>query len=65
MAFPPEHDLHKRRLGRNLGLGGALLAFVLLVFGMTIEKVRNGVPAEIFVGEPAENYVVTPKETAP
>jgi hypothetical protein len=65
MAFPPEHELHKRRLGRNLGLGGALLAFVLLVFGMTIEKVRNGVPAEVFVGEPAENYAPADTGTAP
>ena len=54
MSFRPDHDLHKRRLGRNLGLGGALLAFVLLVFGMTIEKVRNGAPATAFVGESTE-----------
>ncbi len=51
MSFRPDHELHRRRLGRNLGLGGALLVFVLLVFGMTIEKVRNGVPAEAMLGE--------------
>lgn len=51
MSFRPDHELHKRRLGRNLGLGGALLAFVLLVFGLTIEKAHKGVPAEAMLGE--------------
>ena len=51
MSFKPDHELHRRRLGRNLGLGGALLIFVLLVFGMTIEKVKNGAPADAMLGE--------------
>ena len=51
MSFRPDHELHRRRLGRNLGLGGALLAFVILVFGLTIEKARQGTPAEAFIGE--------------
>ena len=38
MAFKEDHELHKRRLGRNLGLGGVLVAFVALVFGLTIVK---------------------------
>ena len=50
MSFRPDHEIYRRRLGRNLGLGGALLLFVLLVFGLTIEKVRNGVPAEAMLG---------------
>ena len=41
MPFQPDHDLHKRRLSRNLGLGGALLLFVVLVFGITIAKVQT------------------------
>ncbi len=41
MSFTPEHELHKRRLGRNLGLGLSLLAFVVIVFGMTIVKVSR------------------------
>lgn len=65
MSFRPDHELHKRRLGRNLGLGGALLAFVLLVFGMTIEKVTNGTPAAVFVGEPMENQPSTGSGDAP
>lgn len=39
MSFQPEHEIHKRRLGRNLGLGGVLLAFVVLIFALTIAKV--------------------------
>ncbi|WP_162933125.1 hypothetical protein [Roseovarius sp. EL26] len=41
MAFPQEHELHKRRFGRNLGLGLVLAAFVALVFSLTIAKVSN------------------------
>jgi hypothetical protein len=41
MAFRAEHELHKRRLGRNVGLGIVLLAFVALVFGLTVVKVLN------------------------
>ncbi len=41
MAFNVEHELHKRRLGRNIGLGIVLLAFVGLVFGLTVVKVLN------------------------
>jgi hypothetical protein len=41
MAFDVEHELHKRRLGRNVGLGVVLLAFVALVFGLTVVKVLN------------------------
>ncbi|MDZ4095087.1 MAG: hypothetical protein U1D35_09290 [Paracoccaceae bacterium] len=41
MAFPPEHEIYKRRFGRNLGLGLTLVAFVALVFGLTVVKVTN------------------------
>ncbi|MEI4471544.1 hypothetical protein [Frigidibacter sp. MR17.24] len=40
-GFPPEHELHRRRFGRNLGLGLVLAAFVALVFGLTIVKITN------------------------
>lgn len=43
-----EHELHRRRWSRNLGLGLVLGAFVALVFGLTIVKVSrqdaNAVP---------------------
>lgn len=41
MAFRVEHDMHKRRLGRNVGLAIVLVAFVGLVFGLTVVKVMN------------------------
>ncbi|MBC7133149.1 MAG: hypothetical protein H5U16_08605 [Roseovarius sp.] len=41
MSFREEHELHKRRFGRNLGLGLVLAGFVALVFGLTIAKVSN------------------------
>ena len=46
MAFRPEHDLHKRRLSRNLGLGLTLAAFVALVFALTVVKVQRGDPMQ-------------------
>ncbi|SET66649.1 hypothetical protein [Oceanicella actignis] len=42
MIVKEEHELHKRRRRRNLALGGVLLAFVLLVFAVTIVKLANG-----------------------
>jgi len=44
MAFHPEHELHKRRLGRNMGVGLVLLAFVVLVYSLTIAKVGDENP---------------------
>ena len=41
MAFRPDHELHRRRWGRNLGVGLALLLFVVLVFGLTLVKVNR------------------------
>ena len=41
MALSKQHELHKRRFSRNLGLGLVLAAFVSLVFGLTIVKVSN------------------------
>lgn len=42
MAFPPEHEIHRRRLSRNVGLGLVLGAFVVLMFALTIVKVGQG-----------------------
>lgn len=41
MSFRPDHELHRRRWTRNLGLGAVLAAFVVLVFGLTIVKVSR------------------------
>lgn len=41
MAIHVEHELHARRRGRNHGLGLVLLAFVALIFGLTVVKVSR------------------------
>ncbi len=37
-----EHELHKRRLSRNVGVGLALAGFIVIVFGLTVVKVTRG-----------------------
>ncbi len=39
MALKVEHELHKRRLNRNIGVGLLLLGFIGIVFGLTVVKV--------------------------
>ncbi|KAF0116140.1 MAG: hypothetical protein FD150_625 [Rhodobacteraceae bacterium] len=46
MTFRSEHELHKRRFSRNLGLGLTLAAFVVLVFALTVVKVKRGDPMQ-------------------
>lgn len=46
MTFRSEHELHKRRFSRNLGVGLTLGAFVLLVFALTVVKVKRGDPMQ-------------------
>ena len=48
MSFRPNHEIHKRRFGRNLGIGLILAALVALIFGMTVVKLTEGdVPSAI------------------
>ncbi|MGB1208412.1 MAG: hypothetical protein ACPG7W_04375 [Paracoccaceae bacterium] len=46
-----QHELHKRRYGRNLGLGLVLAAVVALVFGLTVVKVTGGDVGRAISGE--------------
>ena len=46
MTFRPEHELHRRRFSRNLGVGLTLAAFVALVFALTVVKVKRGEPVQ-------------------
>jgi hypothetical protein len=48
MAFRPEHDLHRRRFSRNLGLGLTLVGFVVIVFLLTVVKVTRDGPVQGF-----------------
>lgn len=41
MAITKTHELHNRRFSRNLGVGLSLLAFVAVVFGLTVAKISN------------------------
>ena len=42
MTFRPDHEIHRRRFSRNLGVGLALAGFVALVFALTLVKVSQG-----------------------
>lgn len=55
MSFRPDHELHRRRLSRNVGLGLTLAAFICLVFALTVVKVTRGEPMQAF------DHVVRPE----
>ncbi len=42
MTIRATHEIHARRLGRNVGLAVVLAAFVGLVFALTVVKVTRG-----------------------
>ena len=48
MSFSPDTELHKRRKGRNLGVALCLVAFIALLFGLTMVKIRASGPVEGF-----------------
>ena len=48
MSFREPHEMHKRRLGRNLGVGLTLAAFIAIVFALTVVKINNGGTVEGF-----------------
>lgn len=50
MALSRQHELHRRRFSRNLGLGLVLAGLVALVFGLTVVKVST----DDFTMPPAE-----------
>ncbi|MBJ2152004.1 hypothetical protein [Paracoccus sp. IB05] len=68
MALQPTHELHKRRFGRNVGVAGLLLAFVVLVFVLTMVKIQRGEPVQGFdhvpVAERAAGAAAAPAEEA-
>lgn len=60
MAIKVEHELHKRRSGRNIGLGLVLVGFVAIVFGLTVVKISNGGMVEGF--DHTVRYSIEPDE---
>lgn len=60
MAITKEHELHKRRFSRNMGVGLTLLAFVALVYGLTVAKMQRGDPME--AADHSPRVSITPAE---
>lgn len=60
------HEVHQRRLGRNVGVGLLLAFFVAMVFGLTVVKVKRGEPMERFdhVARPALDAAATDAATS-
>jgi hypothetical protein len=52
MAIRQDHDLHRRRARRNALVGVVLGAFVVLVFGITMVKIKDGSKMEAFDHQP-------------
>ena len=48
MPIARTHDLHRRRASRNVGVGLTLVAFIVLVFGLTVAKVQRGGTIEAY-----------------
>lgn len=48
MRFTEDHELHKRRFGRNKALGLVLAGLAAIFFGLTIAKVTRDGPIEGF-----------------
>jgi hypothetical protein len=42
MGLQVEHEIHRRRFGRNMGVGVLLAAFVVLMLALTVVKVTRG-----------------------
>ncbi|MFC3628941.1 hypothetical protein ACFOM8_05725 [Paracoccus angustae] len=52
MPLNAEHEIHRRRKSRNVGLAVVLVAFIALVFGLTVVKVQQGDMMEAFDHQP-------------
>jgi hypothetical protein len=48
MAFKATHELHQRRISRNVGVALALLGFAAVVFGLTVAKIQTGASMQAF-----------------
>lgn len=64
MAIGREHEIHRRRQGRNIGLGLVLAALGAIVFGLTIVKVTNGNTMQAFDHQPRVSITPAPAPEA-
>ncbi|MDD9921308.1 MAG: hypothetical protein OXQ92_03370 [Boseongicola sp.] len=58
MELKATHELHKRRMSRNVGVALALVGFIALVFALTVVKVNRGASMQGF------DHVVRPEMEA-
>lgn len=65
MGLQAEHEIHTRRKSRNVGLGLVLVAFVALVFGLTVVKIRGGDLMEAYDHQPRVSVLPLASEEAP
>lgn len=59
MAMKAEHEIHQRRFSRNVGLGLVLAAFVVLMFSLSVVKIKRLGAVQGF------DHVVRPEMTEP
>ncbi|MBS8228098.1 hypothetical protein [Vannielia litorea] len=61
-----EHELHQRRLGRNVGVALSLVALIAIVLGLTFVKVTRGGGAAALEGfdHAVRPGITTPETTA-
>ena len=45
-AMRVEHEIHRRRRSRNVGLGLTLLALIAVMFGLSVVKITTVGPME-------------------
>lgn len=57
MMFDEGHEIHKRRFGRNLGVGLTLAALIGIIFGLTVVKISEGGMLEGFDHAPRPSLV--------
>ncbi len=52
MAIRAEHEIHRRRFSRNLGVALALAGFAVLVFALSVVKINSVGQVEGFDHQP-------------
>lgn len=65
MTLKPEHELHRRRRGRNIGLLVVLICFAALIFALSIVKISNGSMMEGFDHQPRTSLLPREPDTQP
>lgn len=64
-SLHPLHDLHHRRASRNIGLLVVLLAFVVIIFGLSMVKIKGGDMMEAFDHQPRASMLPRDPDARP